>query len=260
MMGIGKNTTSKSVEAGSSTEGKYEDEAKHPAFFTLPVVINGGATSSGEQDNEDTELMAIYTTENGIAEKSSLAETLDSTGSLDPQRSDMIYTIEDVPPWYLCIFLGLQHYLTCFSGTIAVPFLLADAMCVGYDQWATSQLIGTIFFCVGITTLLQTTFGCRCFSCQWNSRTVTHRAHLVSPNTRDPGSHHHVLIDRSGHRPPGPAWGSAEIHRAPDHHAHGGPHWPLWFPGGRRESGKALGHRHADNFPSFTVFSVCQKC
>ncbi|KAB0348881.1 hypothetical protein FD755_006936 [Muntiacus reevesi] len=121
MMGIGKNTTSKSMEAGSSAEGKYEDEAKHPSFFTLPVVINGGATSSGEQDNEDTELMAIYTTENGIAEK---------------------------------------HYLTCFSGTIAVPFLLADAMCVGYDQWATSQLIGTIFFCVGITTLLQTTFGC----------------------------------------------------------------------------------------------------
>lgn len=33
------------------------------------VVINGGATSSGDQDTEDTELMAIYTTENGIAEK-----------------------------------------------------------------------------------------------------------------------------------------------------------------------------------------------
>uniref|UniRef100_A0A8C0JF85 Solute carrier family 23 member 2 n=1 Tax=Chelonoidis abingdonii TaxID=106734 RepID=A0A8C0JF85_CHEAB len=127
------------------------------------VVITGGATSSGDQDTEDTELMAIYTTENGRAEKSSLAETLDSSGSLDAQRADMIYTIEDVPPWYLCIFLGLQHYLTCFSGTIAVPFLLADAMCVGFDQWATSQLIGTIFFCVGITTLLQTTFGCSAF-------------------------------------------------------------------------------------------------
>lgn len=42
-----------------------------------------------------------------------------------------------------------------------MPFLLAEAMCVGFDQWATSQLIGTIFFCVGITTLLQTTLGCR---------------------------------------------------------------------------------------------------
>ncbi|XP_040602271.1 solute carrier family 23 member 2 isoform X2 [Mesocricetus auratus] len=243
MMGIGKNTTSKSVEAGSSTEGKYEEEGKHPNFFTLPVVINGGATSSGEQDNEDTELMAIYTTENGIAEKSSLAETLDSTGSLDPQRSDMIYTIEDVPPWYLCIFLGLQHYLTCFSGTIAVPFLLADAMCVGDDQWATSQLIGTIFFCVGITTLLQTTFGCRDYSCQWNGRAVG--THLASPDPRDPGSYHHVLIDRSGHRPPWPAWGSTEVYRTPDHHPHCGPHWPLRFPGSRRESGEALGHCHA---------------
>ncbi|XP_062309654.1 solute carrier family 23 member 1 isoform X1 [Osmerus eperlanus] len=74
---------------------------------------------------------------------------------------DMIYTIEDVPPWYLCVLLGLQHYLTCFSGTIAVPFLLAEAMCVGQDQHAVSQLVGTIFTCVGITTLIQTTFGIR---------------------------------------------------------------------------------------------------
>lgn len=38
-------------------------------LFFFKVVINGGATSSGDQDTEDTELMAIYTTENGIAEK-----------------------------------------------------------------------------------------------------------------------------------------------------------------------------------------------
>ncbi|XP_063059835.1 solute carrier family 23 member 1 [Engraulis encrasicolus] len=74
---------------------------------------------------------------------------------------DMIYRIEDVPPWYLCGLLGMQHYLTCFSGTIAVPFLLADAMCVGKDQYTVSQLVGTIFTCVGITTLIQSTFGVR---------------------------------------------------------------------------------------------------
>ncbi|XP_073476858.1 solute carrier family 23 member 1 [Aquarana catesbeiana] len=74
---------------------------------------------------------------------------------------DMLYKIEDVPPWYLCIFLGLQHYLTCFSGTIAIPFILAQALCVGNDQQTVSQLIGTIFTCVGITTFIQTTFGIR---------------------------------------------------------------------------------------------------
>uniref|UniRef100_A0A7N6B7A9 Solute carrier family 23 member 2 n=1 Tax=Anabas testudineus TaxID=64144 RepID=A0A7N6B7A9_ANATE len=160
-MGVGKNTTSKSMDS-SSEGGKYEEESKHGAdFYPIPVVVNGLGGASGDQDTENTELMAIYTKENQGAEKSSMSETLDSTGSMDARRMDMIYTIEDTPPWYLCVFLGLQHYLTCFSGTIAVPFLLAEAMCVGFDQWATSQLIGTIFFCVGITTLIQTTLGCR---------------------------------------------------------------------------------------------------
>ncbi|NWW78838.1 S23A1 protein, partial [Climacteris rufus] len=83
-------------------------------------------------------------------------------GSRPPRPEvDMLYRIEDVPPWYLCILLGFQHYLTCFSGTIAVPFLLAESLCVGKDQLTVSYLIGTIFTCVGITTLIQTTVGIR---------------------------------------------------------------------------------------------------
>lgn len=62
---------------------------------------------------------------------------------------------------HLWTVFSLQHYLTCFSGTIAVPFLLAEALCVGRDQHMVSQLIGTIFTCVGITTLIQTTVGIR---------------------------------------------------------------------------------------------------
>ncbi|XP_059846249.1 solute carrier family 23 member 1 isoform X4 [Hypanus sabinus] len=84
-----------------------------------------------------------------------------SSSTLPNSSFDMIYKIEDVPPWYLCILLGFQHYLTCFSGTIAVPFLLAESLCVGKDQHTVSQLIGTIFTCVGITTLIQTAVGCR---------------------------------------------------------------------------------------------------
>ncbi|CAL9707628.1 unnamed protein product [Knipowitschia caucasica] len=159
-MGVGKNNTPKMDS--SSEPAKYEEESKHGAdFYPIPVVVNGVGAAGADQDTENTELMAIYTKVDQGTEKSSMSETLDSAESMDARRMDMIYTIEDTPPWYLCVFLGMQHYLTCFSGTIAVPFLLADAMCVGFDQWATSQLIGTIFFCVGITTLLQTTLGCR---------------------------------------------------------------------------------------------------
>ncbi|NWY03509.1 S23A1 protein, partial [Nothoprocta ornata] len=90
-------------------------------------------------------------------------EAAAAPGPTGPSKKsfDMIYKIEDVPPWYLCILLGFQHYLTCFSGTIAVPFLLAESLCVGKDQFTVSQLIGTIFTCVGITTLVQTTVGIR---------------------------------------------------------------------------------------------------
>ncbi|NXS31596.1 S23A1 protein, partial [Pomatostomus ruficeps] len=85
-----------------------------------------------------------------------------AAGTRPPRpEMDMLYRIEDVPPWYLCILLGFQHYLTCFSGTIAVPFLLAESLCVGKDQLTVSYLIGTIFTCVGITTLIQTTVGIR---------------------------------------------------------------------------------------------------
>lgn len=55
---------------------------------------------------------------------------------------------------------ALPDVLQWYSG-VAVPFLLAEAMCVGGDQSTISQLIGTIFTTVGITTLIQTTVGVR---------------------------------------------------------------------------------------------------
>uniref|UniRef100_A0AAZ3STM5 Solute carrier family 23 member 1 n=1 Tax=Oncorhynchus tshawytscha TaxID=74940 RepID=A0AAZ3STM5_ONCTS len=108
-----------------------------------------------EQRSEGGDRSRVLRGETGAGQEQGSEEGKQQPGS------DMIYTIEDVPPWYLCILLGLQHYLTCFSGTIAVPFLLAEAMCVGQDQYTVSQLVGTIFTCVGITTIIQTTFGIR---------------------------------------------------------------------------------------------------
>lgn len=49
-----------------------------------------------------------------------MSETLDSRDSTDARRGDMIYTIEDTPPWYLCVFLGLQVNMQ----TVFVLFLI----------------------------------------------------------------------------------------------------------------------------------------
>nr|XP_048298400.1 solute carrier family 23 member 1 isoform X3 [Myodes glareolus] len=119
-----------------------------------------------EDSRSPTQVLAKVGSWAGTRQHESLASaeasTRDRKTSLPMEpKLDMLYKIEDVPPWYLCILLGFQHYLTCFSGTIAVPFLLAEALCVGRDQHMVSQLIGTIFACVGITTLIQTTVGIR---------------------------------------------------------------------------------------------------
>ncbi|XP_069083663.1 solute carrier family 23 member 1-like [Pleurodeles waltl] len=74
---------------------------------------------------------------------------------------ELIYSINDTPPWYLCILLGFQHYILAFGGIIAIPLILAEPLCVADDNHVKSQLISTILFVSGMCTLLQTSIGSR---------------------------------------------------------------------------------------------------
>ncbi|KAM9814519.1 solute carrier family 23 member 1 isoform 2-T2 [Syngnathus typhle] len=75
--------------------------------------------------------------------------------------ADLVYALNDRPPWYLCILLGFQHYVLAFGGIIAIPLILAEPLCIGDNNVAKSQLICTIFFVSGLSTLLQTGIGIR---------------------------------------------------------------------------------------------------
>lgn len=79
----------------------------------------------------------------------------------DNDSSKMVYAVEETPPWYLCLLLGFQHYLTAFGPIISVPIVLREYLCMDEDVIGLGELIGTIFFVSGICTLLQTTFGVR---------------------------------------------------------------------------------------------------
>ncbi|XP_037308007.2 xan_ur_permease domain-containing protein isoform X1 [Pungitius pungitius] len=81
--------------------------------------------------------------------------------SAEEESNKLVYCVTDVPPWYLCIILGIQHCLTAFGGIIAIPLILSRGLCLQFDGLTQSHLISTIFFVSGICTLLQVTFGVR---------------------------------------------------------------------------------------------------
>ncbi|XP_071960185.1 solute carrier family 23 member 2-like [Antedon mediterranea] len=96
----------------------------------------------------------------GSSSKSAISSK--SVESLIGKDDDAIqYGINDVPPWHTTIILGLQHFLTMIGACVSIPLILAPAICIGNDQVALSELVGTIFFVSGMVTLLQTTFGVR---------------------------------------------------------------------------------------------------
>ncbi|WAR17070.1 S23A2-like protein [Mya arenaria] len=76
-------------------------------------------------------------------------------------RPRVIYSVQDIPPLYLCLILGFQHYVTAVSGIISTPLMLRDHFCMDDDDVGVSELIGTILFVSGLATLLQSTIGIR---------------------------------------------------------------------------------------------------
>ncbi|XP_048585368.1 solute carrier family 23 member 1-like [Nematostella vectensis] len=73
----------------------------------------------------------------------------------------LTYAVDENPPWYACIVLGFQHYLTMLGGTLTIPFILSGPMCFSNNPLVVAEVLSTMFFVSGITTLLQTTLGVR---------------------------------------------------------------------------------------------------
>ncbi|XP_065202699.1 solute carrier family 23 member 1-like [Planococcus citri] len=77
------------------------------------------------------------------------------------EDNDIVCGLDDAPPWYLCIFMALQHYLTMIGAIVSIPFILTPALCMKEDDPAKGYIISTMIFVTGIVTFIQVTFGCR---------------------------------------------------------------------------------------------------
>ncbi|EDO33581.1 predicted protein [Nematostella vectensis] len=60
-----------------------------------------------------------------------------------------------------CAWGMVEHYLTMLGGTLSIPFILSGPMCFSNNPLVVAEVLSTIFFVSGISTLLQTTFGVR---------------------------------------------------------------------------------------------------
>lgn len=72
----------------------------------------------------------------------------------------VLYGLDDVPrPFLRALFLGVQHVLTMFGATVAVPLLLGPAMKFTVDEIAV--LVSSVMVASGVATLLQVNVGTR---------------------------------------------------------------------------------------------------
>ncbi|MGI8575995.1 MAG: uracil-xanthine permease family protein [Egibacteraceae bacterium] len=80
--------------------------------------------------------------------------------STTTETPDLNYGLDDRPkPFPKALALGLQHVLTMFGATIAVPLILSPAL--GFDTTQIAILISSVFIASGLATLLQLTVGSR---------------------------------------------------------------------------------------------------
>lgn len=69
------------------------------------------------------------------------------------QKTDLIYQIEDRPPFREAIFVALQHLLAIFVAIITPPLIISQAL--GLDHETTSFLISMSLLASGISTFVQ---------------------------------------------------------------------------------------------------------
>lgn len=81
------------------------------------------------------------------------------SSSAKPNPRGIIYQLDDRPEFPKNFTLALQHVLTMFGSTVAVPLLLGPMM--GMDHLQMAILVSSVMLCSGVATLLQVSFGSR---------------------------------------------------------------------------------------------------
>lgn len=87
-----------------------------------------------------------------------LPQTVDEDGFV-PRQTHMKYELRDSPGLVPIGFYGLQHCVSMLGSLVLIPLVIVPAMGGAYED--TANVVSTVLFISGLTTLLHTTFGSR---------------------------------------------------------------------------------------------------
>ncbi|XP_057466147.1 nucleobase-ascorbate transporter 12-like [Actinidia eriantha] len=87
-----------------------------------------------------------------------LPQTVDDDGFFS-RRSHMKYELRDTPGLVPIGLYGFQHYISMLGSLVLVPLVIVPAM--GGSNEDTANVVSTVLFVSGVTTLLHTSFGSR---------------------------------------------------------------------------------------------------
>ncbi|KAF3657055.1 Nucleobase-ascorbate transporter 12 [Capsicum annuum] len=87
-----------------------------------------------------------------------LPQVVDDDGFMS-RHSHMKYELRDTPGLVPIGLYGFQHYLSMLGSLILIPLVIVPAMGGNYED--TSNVVSTVLFVSGVTTLLHTSFGSR---------------------------------------------------------------------------------------------------
>ncbi|CAH1798276.1 unnamed protein product [Owenia fusiformis] len=76
-------------------------------------------------------------------------------------RDKMLYKIQDNPPIPLAMLFSLQQAVIAIGGTVIIPLIISNVICAGNNIQVRAKMVGTSIFMVGVSTILQVTFGTR---------------------------------------------------------------------------------------------------
>ncbi|KAH7837728.1 hypothetical protein Vadar_017297 [Vaccinium darrowii] len=113
-------------------------------------------TANGQVTGADTAVPGRRPVRN---DADGLPQVVDDDDGFGSRHSHMKYELRDKPGLVPIGLYGFQHYLSMLGSLVLVPLVIVPAM--GGDYEDTSNVVSTVLFVSGLTTLLHTWFGSR---------------------------------------------------------------------------------------------------